>query len=256
MPRKGEIKNRNGEKYITKEGYPFEIIESFGSYNYTIRLEDENNTILKNIAFKEIKSGSIANPYHRSVCGIGYHGVGKYVSSINGRTPLVYECWNSILKRCHNKNKLEKRPTYKGVTICEEWKCLQNFGVWYDENFKNTFTGRWELDKDILFKGNKIYSPETCCFVPAEINSLFTKNNARRGKYPIGVSKKGKKYRSQIQISGSVDWLGDFDTIEEAFKAYKTAKEIYIKKLANKYRGQITESCYYAMCNYEVEITD
>ena len=115
----------------------------------------------------------------------------------------------------------------------------------------------WELDKDILIKGNKVYSPETCCFVPQEINCLFTNCKSVRGKYPIGVTKTvNGKYKARINKNGDRIDLGLFDTPEEAFQVYKIAKELHIKEVADKWRGQITEPCYEAMYAYEVEITD
>jgi hypothetical protein len=116
----------------------------------------------------------------------------------------------------------------------------------------------FELDKDILIKGNKIYSPETCCFVPKEINLLFTKSNSIRGKYPIGVScrKKDGKFRAQCWVEGKQRFLGSFYTPEEAFQAYKEAKEQEIKRLAKKWRLFMTDECYEVMINYQIERTD
>ena len=115
----------------------------------------------------------------------------------------------------------------------------------------------WELDKDILIKGNKIYSPETCAFVPAEINGIFTKTNSKRGVYPIGVSlHKEGRFQAKVLKNKKQAYIGLFDTPEEAFQAYKKAKEEYIKEVADKWKDKIDPRVYEAMYNYQVEITD
>lgn len=114
----------------------------------------------------------------------------------------------------------------------------------------------WHIDKDIIQKGNKIYSPETCCFVPQEINNIFTKRQEYRGNYSIGVNRRKNKYASSINKNGQHFWLGTFETLEDAFGAYKIAKESYIKEVANEWVGQIDEKCYKALINYKIEITD
>ena len=114
----------------------------------------------------------------------------------------------------------------------------------------------WELDKDILFKGNKIYSPETCCFIPREINQIFPKRDLKRGEYPIGVTRKRGKFSAQLSTKDFNKNLGVFNTPEEAFQAYKSAKESYIKEVADKWKDQIEPRVYQAMYNYQVEITD
>jgi hypothetical protein len=103
-----------------------------------------------------------------------------------------------------------------------------------------------------------VYSSDTCCFVPQEINSLFTLSNKARGDYPIGVSyvKASKKFKATVNINGNNKHLGYHKTPELAFLAYKEAKESYIKEMANKYKDEITIECYDALMNYEVEITD
>ena len=108
-------------------------------------------------------------------------------------------------------------------------------------------------------KGNKIYSPETCAFVPTEINTLLISCKTTRGKYPIGVTLNkggGKKFIAQITKNKKHFHLGYYGTPEEAFEAYKEAKEEYIKEVANKWRSQITEEVYNALINYKVEIDD
>jgi len=241
------FKNKKGEKYTTNEGYEIEIIEYFNNTNCTIQFED--GLQIKDRQYDSIIKGRIKNPYHKSVLNIGFVGIGVYSSKTHIK---IHNTWNSMLKRCYYERYQEKQPTYKGCSVDECWHNFQNFAKWYEENYKEGF----QLDKDILVKGNKIYSPKTCCFVPSVINSVFTFRQNYRGKYPIGVSKSGNKYRAEVNINNKHFSLGIFDTIEEAFYAYKVAKEEYIKELAEKYKNKITKPTYIALINYIVEITD
>ena len=50
--------------------------------------------------------------------------------------------------------------------------------------------------------------------------------------------------------------LGYYITAEEAFYAYKQAKEAHIKEVANKWKDQIDIRVYEALMKYEVEIMD
>ena len=120
------------------------------------------------------------------------------------------------------------------------------------------------LDKDILIKNNKIYSPDTCIFVPQRINELFIKTNKLRGNLPIGVSylKNINKFQANCKTftkRGSAsysNYLGCFKTPLEAFNVYKQFKEKYIKQVADEYKNKIPQKLYEAMYRYEVEITD
>jgi len=157
-----------------------------------------------------------------------------------------------MLERCYCKKYHTKKPTYIGCSVAEEWHSFQNFAQWFYENSTESF----ELDKDILIKGNRVYSSKTCCFVPAEINVLFTKIS-RRGNYPVGVSlHKEGKFQASMSVSNKQIYLGLYTTPEEAFEIYKEAKEEYIKKFADKWEGQITEDVYNALYKYKVEIND
>jgi len=133
---------------------------------------------------------------------------------------------------------------------------FQNVAKWQEVNWKSWMDSSWDLDKDILKKGNKIYSPETCCFVPQEINKLLCKANSIRGKYPIGVKKSGNRFEAKLYIDNNPIYLDTFNTPEEAFQAYKIAKEAHIKEVADKWKGKITEPTYQALYTYKVEITD
>lgn len=245
-----KLKSRIGEKFITNQGYEIEIVEYFGVSCCSIKFN--NGVILYGKQYGHVKRGDITNPYHKSVFGVGYIGQGIYKTTIDNKITKVYNTWKGVLERGYDKKCHERHPTYVDCKVYELWHNFQNFAKWYENNYIEGF----HLDKDILIKGNKIYSPETCCFVPQEINALFTSCKAVRGKYPIGVTKKGNKYEARVNKNGDRESQGLFDTPEEAFQAYKTAKELWIKEVADKWRGQIAEPCYEAMYAYEVEITD
>ena len=247
-----KIENRIGEKFTTNEGYTIEIVDYRNNKDCDVKFLDEYGYISKNRYFKDLLVGKVKNPYHPAVYGRGYIGEGE------GGKGRVYNIWKKVLQRCYSKEYHIKKPTYIGCSVVEEWLNFQNFVQWYDENYNPETMEGWHLDKDILFKGNKIYSPETCCFVPADINSLLTKTNAKRGKYPIGVSVTGNKFSTQIsnKRKGSTSYIGLFSTPEEAFKAYKKVKEQRIKEVADKWKYLINDEVYKALYNYEVDIHD
>ena len=240
---------RKGERHITKEGYSVVIIEHYNKLDCTIRFEE--GLVLKSISYKSIKKGTVKNPYFPTVYGVGYVGVGKYERWSKGKETKEYTKWKGMLRRFRDKKYLQKHITYRETSSDTNWHNFQIFSEWFEQNWKSWMDSSWQLDKDILIKGNKIYSPETCCFVPQEINKLFTKNDKFRGDLPIGVSR--TKGGFSANLNGS---FKTFNTPEEAFKAYKTTKEAYIKKVADRWRGQITEPTYEAMYRYQVEITD
>lgn len=239
-----------GQKFTTNEGYTIEIVDYFTSTNCTVLLND--GTILENKSYNDIKRGQVKNPNKVIKLGVGYIGVGDYSSA---KHLEAYKKWYNMLNRSCNNTKGFK--SYKGVTVCEEWHNFQVFAKWYYENYSQETMQGWQLDKDILVKGNKIYSPETCCFVPIEINCLFLKSNGTRGLTPIGTSiTRNGKYVAKYKKRDKIICLGTFNTPEEAFQVYKTEKEKYIKEIADKWRGLISDNVYQAMYNYKIEITD
>lgn len=167
--------------------------------------------------------------------------------------------WRSMITRCESESYHQKEPTYSYCEICDEWLRLSDFKKWVEDPV-NGYREGYHLDKDILRKRNKVYSPDTCCFVPKSINAIFTRRDACRGDLPIGVSiNKGREgFRAVVTKYGRRKHLGYFSSSEEAFLAYKAAKESYIKEVAQEYydRGEITQRVYDALMRYEVEITD
>lgn len=246
---------------LNYQGRSMKIIEYIDANNITIEFQDEYKAKVRT-SYGNFKKGSIKNPYFPSVHGVGMIG-NKYSIRINGSLTKEYNVWRHMLARCFDKKFKEENSSYKNVTCCKEWLYYENFYEWLhlQENFdKWTHNRKWAIDKDIIVKGNKIYSPDTCCLIPQNVNNLFIKQHLVRGKYPIGVSynENKKRYDVHCSLNHKCIYLGSFATLEEAFCVYKQYKENIIKKVAQEEydKGNITRVCYEAMMNYEVEITD
>ena len=228
-------------------------------YNDTTNVEIQflNTGYRKVAVMKEVRNGKVKDPYSPSVYGIGVLGT-KYPPSINGRNTKEYDLWHNMLTRCYSDDFKKKRPTYWGCEVSDKFKSYEYFHKWCHNQIGFGNEG-WHLDKDLLLKGNKIYSEDTCIFLPHEINTLLTKCTASRGEYLIGVywCKTNKAFKAQVSKNkGKQKNLGLFKTELEAFNAYKTAKESFIKEHANKWKDKIDSRAYEALMNYTVEITD
>jgi len=190
------------------------------------------------------------------VCGVG---VNDWVGAIHlgGKKIMEYDLWKGMLRRCFSESFKQKYPTYEGVTCSKDWLSMTTF-IEDVSQMKGFGLSGWQLDKDILQKGNKLYSKATCCFVPAEVNMLLTKCDNSRGKYPVGVyfHKASGKFMAQLAINGKRKFLGLFTTPEEAFQVYKLAKEAYIKVVAHKWKHLLDERVFQALLAYEVNIND
>lgn len=255
--------NRLGEKIIDKYGVEMEIVYYKGCRNIKVRFNDEYGAIVDS-RYDCFVNKNIRNPYRKSFYGVGYLGEGEYTRTFNtANNRKIMDCWSNMLGRCYSEEQRYKNPTYEDCTVCEEWHNFQNFAKWYEENYYEIDEPLF-LDKDILVKGNKVYSPQTCVFVPRLINNLFTKSQSTRGDYPIGVKPYQNNKNKFIAIISETHrygntvrkHLGICDTIEDTFILYKTKKESLIKEIANEYKQDIPLILYIALCNYKVEITD
>lgn len=186
----------------------------------------------------------------RLFCGIGFNDVPKS----NGTKEYIL--WTSMLQRSYDEKLHQRYPTYLNCKTSSEFLVLSKFRDWCQNQIGFNKKG-FDLDKDLLVKGNKEYHPDKCVFIPKEINSLLRTRKNSRGDLPIGVTKnKVGSYIAQMSDGLGMMYLGSFKTPQEAFQAYKAAKENHIKLLAEKYRDQIDPRAYHALMDYSVEITD
>ena len=208
------------------------------------------------IQFGNLRDGRFKNPCKPSVYGVGFMGVGKHKSSYNKVKNRARVVWDSMMMRCYDPRYQEYMPAYTGCTVHPDWHNFQNFAEWFENQVG--FDLKWQLDKDILNKGNNVYSKDTCCLVPNEVNTLLINCKAVRGHLPVGVqSTKSGKFIAMINRPrfGST-YLGIFTTAIEAFNAYKEAKENYIKFLVEGFYSYLPENIKQSLLNYRVEITD
>ena len=186
----------------------------------------------------------LKDPYVPSVCGVGVLGT-KYPSKVNGVKTKEYELWHSMLTRCYSDVYKKKRPTYGGCEVSDNFKSYEYFYEWCNKQIGFGVNGNgnpFHLDKDLLIKGNKVYSEDSCVFIPQGINKVLTKRESMRGEHLIGVHwhNASKAFKAQVSKSkGKQEHLGSFNTEIEAFNAYKIAKESFIKEQADKFKSQI-----------------
>ena len=192
----------------------------------------------KRNALKKVKFGIAINDYN-----------GKIWDNNAKRMIPSYIQWQSMLTRCYSESYHKKYPSYIGCYVCDDWLHFSKYKEWYD---KHCVVG-WNVDKDIIIKGNKLYSPQTCCFVPTEINSAFTNNRHNRGKNMIGVY---EYTEGRFVSTYHKKYLGTSTNEKELFLKYKFHKEKELKELAEKYKGLIDERVYNALINYDVEEGD
>ncbi len=207
-----------------------------------------------------VLNGGVKDKFSPSVKGVGI--VGDEVIQRDGKHIREYKLWQDMLGRCYYAKLHKRLPSYSDCTASNNFKYFPYFKEWCNNqvgfNSKDDKGKPFQLDKDMLLKGNNIYSENTCVFIPQEINLLLTSCKSKRGELCVGVSleKKSKKFVSYINILGEHKYLGSFNEEVEAFLVYKEAKESHIKTVANKWKDNIDSRVYDALMNYQVEIND
>lgn len=227
------------------------VIKEDGCMKITVKFLDDYG-YETTVQINSLRIGAVKNKGLRSIQGVGYMGSGKYKSSKKGVLTKEYKKYATMMCRGYCEKFKRRNPSYANSSVHPDWHNFQNFAEWINASpFKDL---GYILDKDILVEGNKIYSPETCCLVPHEINSLFYKDVGSGGRFSKGVyyEKDRRKYVAKLKTSEKCHYLGRYETENEAFLAYKAAKECHVKAVAKKWRGGIDDKVYEALMNWEI----
>lgn len=134
--------------------------------------------------------------------------------------------WANMRNRCTPGSSFQQRsPTYIGCTMSDNFKDFQFFAEWCQTQVGYGLKD-YEIDKDFLILRNRVYSEDTCVFIPVTLNAFLNSRAKSRGVYPQGVSyqKCASPFRADLRIDGKGVYLGMFKTVEEASNAYKSAK--------------------------------
>lgn len=192
----------------------------------------------------------------RLVCGVGINDKTR-PCEIAGKKEKEYNIWVNMLLRCYSKKIHDKKETYIECNISENFKSYSYFYDWCQNQVGFDFDN-FHIDKDLLVKGNKLYSEDTCIFLPFDINQFLPKHELKRGPYPIGVTfdKSSGRFRSSVNFDKKKINLGFFDDPYFAYLQYKEEKEKFAKILASRYKGVIDERAYSALMNYTIDIND
>ena len=190
-----------------------------------------------------------------TVYGVGCNDV-QFQIKVDRKNIWQYHLWVNMLQRAFDAKYKQRSPTYEDATCCDDWLYFGNFFEWVNKEvgYKGHPVG-FVLDKDILVKGNKTYSPDVCSLVPQAVNSLLNDNGAGRGEFPVGVTfeKCRSKFKAQMCCFGKMKYLGRYDTIEDAAFAYKTAKEAQIKIVATQYKGVLKPAVFESLMTWKIE---
>ena len=208
----------------SKSSGDFKILKYNGSKDVEIQFINTGFETI--VTLGNIKNGKVKDLHLPSVYGVGIIGT-KYPSEVNRVKTKEYVLWQNMFQRCYSTTLKKRNPTYEGCEVSNNFKYFEYFYEWCHNQigFGNDGNGNpFQLDKDLLVKGNKVYSENVCVFIPSEINSLLINNTASRGEHLIGVSwcKRNKAFRATVSRNkGKQEYLGFFNTEIEAFKAYK-----------------------------------
>ena len=242
-----EVTSDVGKVYKTNSSGNVEVLDYINNTRMLIRFIETGN-------IKEVQKHNLALGYvsdlPKLVHGAGVYEVGKYFAGKSKE----YSLWTAMLGRCYSDTSLLLNPTYVGCSVVDNFKNFQYFAEWCNNQVGFNVAG-YQLDKDILSSGTKIYSENTCVFTPPEINGFFT-TRVDKGT-GVGVFEtRSKTFQVKLSCSGKLVRLGNYKSHEEACRVYKVAKEAHAKQLAIKYKGLVDERVIEALNNYTVEVAD
>lgn len=262
---------RIGNEYSTNCGWKCVVVGYEDAHNVLVEWGDGSRS---KHAAKEVKSGSIKPLTYPSIAGVGYVGYGKYIpKSYTSKKESwqsfvdeeIYGYWSRMISRCYDEKEQARLPTYNGCEVNVEWHCFQNFAEWAlgksQAGMKDEKGKIFHLEKDVLSRGHKRYSPDTCTFLPARLNSFLAEkctNGLPRGVNRISPKTPNSRegYVARCTVDGDRKYLGFTYCPMEAFNLYKPVKEAYARELAEEYKDVLEPHVYEQLLKYEVKPFD
>lgn len=237
-----------GDVYKIRAGSYVEVLDYKGALEVVVKHLDSVGYVTT-VRSDHLRKGNIKNPYGATVKGMGYIGVGRHSVVESGTVSPAYRSWAGVLERVYCTKYLAKRPTYAGTQIFSEWLNFQNFADWFKAQPNSGRIG-FDLDKDLRVPGSKEYSPETCSFVPTQINSILNDCRASSGNLPRGVRRNRKGFSARVSNGGELQTLGTFKTAEVAYTTYREAKMNLVREAAARFEGVIHHEVYSYLTNW------
>lgn len=158
------------------------IVSYNGANDVDIEFLDTGYKI--NTRADSIRRGQVKDKVRPTIFGVGFIGDGDFKTFKSGKRTVEYEKWYHMLERCYSESHHKIHPTYKGCSVCDEWRNFQTFAKWLhsqDSDLKCT-----ELDKDGLIVGNKVYSPDSCRLISKQENIEISQAKMYIVKSPAG----------------------------------------------------------------------
>lgn len=217
-----------GDEGECNDGTPYTILYRIRKDKWRVYIEGCGEA---GASRKAISTDNVVNVYAKKVHGVGYYG--EYYRCKD--TPLLViakKKWRDLLLRCYSPKSLLIDTTYIGCTVAEDWHYFGNFYEWFLTNYREGF----DLDKDIYSSGGeRMYSKETCVFIPQAINKLYTLRGNDRGESPVGVKRYCEGgFVARCSNNGVFSTVGTAKTEVQAYILYCNAK-------INVIRGKLSE---------------
>ena len=215
-------KTIKGKKYTSKNHGDFTIIsDKMEGNKYKIKFKKtgfETITTKSNINKRTVKDYLTRTAHEHGYLGTKPMKEDKEIRKV----------WQDLIKRAYGKKYIAKYGTYENVSISPEWLDFRNFRDFYKDNF----VAGYQLDKDLIKPGNKVYSAKYCVYLPQKLNKMIMSVQNDPIRNDLGVTVKGKRFLASIKANGKVKHLSVFDTEKEAHHEYMTAK---IKQIETVY---------------------
>lgn len=241
-----------GDMFVNKQGQTC-IAKSDCKNNMVTVMFLDTGTI-KDFRRDSLLNGVFKDPYFPRVYGVGFKGEGPAVAYRNGKDTESYKKWVGALERSYS-SRYHKfgSSSYEDCSVDPFWHNFNNYDMWHKEQPK--FESRYHLDKDLLIPKNKVYSQETCCLIPEEINLALSSGKRRTNNLKVGVGKsRSGKFIARINVNNKPKTLGNFESENEAYEVYKAHKEAHIKTLAKKWERELPSQVFDKLSNWNVDL--